>query len=201
VCVCVCVCACVRVCVRVCVRACVRVLPLSTGKRSTYYSGGRCTVCERMVCPAPHTHLTPFTLLPPFHPTPALPRRSQWTGHNHADATGLQLKTLQTTLKKLQSGEISKVELSKCLHTTRCSVPHAPEVLGPTPYRSLSLRPSCTPLYRLATPNCDEAEHGNQGEAVERCFTPYVRVDRCVTCVICDTCGTVFAPSTSNNGV
>ena len=152
--------------------------------RRTITAAGVCenTLCERVVLTSTHTHT--IYPLPPFHPTPTLPHRSQWTGHKHADATGLQLKTLQTTLRKLQSGEISKVELSKCLYATRCTVPHAPEVLGPTPCRSLTLLPSCTPLCRLATPNRDEAEHGNQGEAVERCFTPHVRVDRCVTCVV-----------------
>jgi hypothetical protein len=35
----------------------------------------------------------------------------QWTGHRHADATGLQLRTLQKVLRRLVRGEISKVEM------------------------------------------------------------------------------------------
>ena len=91
------------------------VRPLSAGTVSTITAADVCenTLCERVVLTSTHTHT--IYPLPPFHPTPTLPHRSQWTGHKHADATGLQLKTLQTTLRKLQSGEISKVELSKCL--------------------------------------------------------------------------------------
>ena len=44
------------------------------------------------------------------HPT--IPSLAQWTGHTHADATGLQLKTLQRMLERLKSGGVPKVEMN-----------------------------------------------------------------------------------------
>ena len=53
---------------------------------------------------APLPHTLPSHIRSPFQPY------IQWTGHSDADATGLQLRTLQRTLERLMSGEIAKVE-------------------------------------------------------------------------------------------
>jgi hypothetical protein len=43
----------------------------------------------------------------------------QWTGHTHADVSGRQLKTLQTVFKRLQNGEIDRVE-GEAADVVRC---------------------------------------------------------------------------------
>ena len=62
----------------------------------------------RMYTPFPYTR-APFRLSV-SHIRPLSQPQPQWTGHSDADATGLQLRTLQRTLERLMSGEIAKVE-------------------------------------------------------------------------------------------
>ena len=64
----------------------------------------------------PHQDMLREKLLIPYDPLTMAGRiifvSHQWTGHKKADATGLQLRTLQRVLTRLMRGEISKVEMN-----------------------------------------------------------------------------------------